>query len=621
MTLSSVPERASPRALCAELVAWIGLFAAARLALVFAYADVFAYLEEFEKAAAGKALLDGLGLPHHKLAYHPYEGGGFVVSHLDALAFLAFGPSVLAVKLVAVALGAVLLIVGWSLCSRAGGRVAARVFALLYVFAPASIQQNSLLALGIHYHALVFVGAVLLGLLELLDGGARRRSLWIATGLAAGSGLYFSYQLGLTVLVAVAALAWSSRRDGFVLFLRGGAWACAGALVGATPLLWMWSQVGDAVFDIHGADVLTTRIPRQELLAQFAASFFGGRTWSDALALAVLCLAPLTAIAALRISGASRTLTVIVAVHAALFTAAYLGLGFAVGKVVSYFMLQRLAPLWFFGLLATALGVATLLRGGMLARRCALAVSAACALIGATDSVRVAAAGAPRDWFEHVRVLASTKGYAYPQYMQKLAPRLKLPRVELARTFLRFDEEDRELLHDALSAAVWGEGLATLDEVQAEAAAAGIVDARAVLAGQGMALRNQWGGDIASRLERAAREPEHRSDAVIESIGRFGNRYFPSIDGVKRELAQGVASGAPEAFYFGLGMRMWAARGDLSTPAACVPASGPWCFDSTDAFELIAAQPETVAAALRAGYQHAAALHQLDGVDATRASD
>ena len=35
------------------------------------------------------ALLDGLPLPWHALAFHPYEGGGFVVSHLDALAFLA----------------------------------------------------------------------------------------------------------------------------------------------------------------------------------------------------------------------------------------------------------------------------------------------------------------------------------------------------------------------------------------------------------------------------------------------------------------------------------------------------------------------------------------------------
>lgn len=621
MHTTTAPQRASPRVLCAELAAWIGLFVVARLALVLSYADVFAYLEEFEKAAAGKAMLDGLGLAHHKLAYHPYEGGGFVVSHLDALAFLAIGPSVLAVKLVAVALGSLLLVVGWSLCARAGGRAAARVFALLYVFAPASIQQNSLLALGIHYHALIFVGAVLLGVLALLHGGVQRRGVWIATGFAAGSGLYFSYQLVLTVVVACAALVWIARRHGVGPLARGVAWACAGAAIGATPFLWMWSQVGDAIFDIHGADVLASRVPRRELLAQFTESFFGGRSWFESLALALLCLAPLTAIAAWRSPGALRVLAVLVAAHAALFTAAYLGLGFAVGKLVSFFLLQRLTPLWFFGLLATTMGIAALLRGGVVAKRCAIALSCACALIGATDLLRVARAGAPRDWIEHARVLATTKGYTYPQYMQKLAPRLALSRVELARTYLRFDEEDRELLHDALSAAVWGDGAAALDEVVSEASAAGIVDARALLAGQGMALRNQWGGDIASRLKRAAEMPDPRRGPVLESIGRFGNRFFPSIDAVRRELEQGLAADAPEEFYFGLGMRMWAARGELTGPAFPRPAAGPWCFDTARALELIERQSETVSSALLAGFLHAAALHRLDDVDASRATN
>ena len=74
-----------------------------RGALVLALGDVFFYGDELEKGAIGKALLDGLGgvLGHHRLAYHYYEGGGFAIGVLDALAFRLVGQNLLALKLVA----------------------------------------------------------------------------------------------------------------------------------------------------------------------------------------------------------------------------------------------------------------------------------------------------------------------------------------------------------------------------------------------------------------------------------------------------------------------------------------------------------------------------------------
>ncbi len=618
MSSSSDAHQGSPSARALELVGWIAAFVAARAVLVLAYGDVFAYLEEFEKAAAGKAMLDGLSLAHHQLAYHPYEGGGFVVSHLDALMFALLGPSVLSVKLVALALGAALLAVGWGLCARAAGPVAARVFAALYVLAPGSMQQNSLLALGIHYHALIFVGALLWAVLSVLDGGASRRRLWLASGLIAGFGVFFSYQLGLTVLVALLAGVLVARRAGLGVALRGLGWASAGAAIGALPLWWMGWRTGRAVFDIHGADVLATKIPRAQLLADFAESFFLSRTPLDALALTLVCLAPLTALFAWRCGGRARTLVALLAVHAALFCAAYLGLGFTIGRVVSYFLLQRLAPLWFFGLLATAVGCAALWSAGGVRRRIGLALASACALVGAFDLAQLARAAAPHDWFTHARVLASTKGYAYPQYMQKLAPRLGLDREQLARTFLGFDEEDRELLLDALSTTVWGDGAVDLEQLEREASDLSLEPLRALLAGQGMALRNRWGGDIAARLTRAAEQGAGRREALEEAIGRFGNRYFPSVDAVRRELAQGLAASAPPSFFFGLGMRAWAARGDLSARGYPAPTAGPWCFDERAARELFDQQAPAVRAALEAGYEHAGKLQTLDGVDSSR---
>jgi hypothetical protein len=603
-----------------ELLGWIAFFAAARLALVLAFGDVFAYLEEFEKAAAAKALLDGVALAHHQLAYHPYEGGGFVVSHLDALAFALLGESVLAVKLVAVALGALLLALGWRLCQVAGGvaggLAAARAFALLYVLAPASFQQNSLLALGIHYHALIFVAAVLLGVLGALEGGAHLRRLWFATGLAAGAGFFFSYQLALTILVAAGALVVVARRFGAASVARGAPWALAGGLLGLAPLFWMASHWGAAVFDIHGADVLATKVPKSELLEQFARSLFAGRSPLDTLSLALLLAAPFVLVFAMRSTGALRTLAWLVTAHLALFVVAYLGLGFTVGRVVNYFLLHRLAPLWFLGLVGASLGVAALWRTGR--TRVAAAVVIVLAACGARDLGGLLAAASPHDWLAHARVLARAKGYAYPQYIQKLSTRLPQGRVELAELFLGFDEEDGEQLVDALAATVYGDGRTSLEEAEAEARELKLSSARPLIAGMGMALRNQWGGTIASRLAALEAQPPERRAALAEAIGRFGNRYFPTVDAVQRELGEGLAANAPPEFYFGLGMRMAAARGDGARKHYHEPAPGPWAFDAERARAVIDAQPAEVASALRAGYEHGTALQRLDGRDASR---
>ena len=49
---------------------------AVKAGLVLSLADVFFYGEELEKGTAAKAMLDGLDVPHHQLAYHYYEAEG-----------------------------------------------------------------------------------------------------------------------------------------------------------------------------------------------------------------------------------------------------------------------------------------------------------------------------------------------------------------------------------------------------------------------------------------------------------------------------------------------------------------------------------------------------------------
>jgi hypothetical protein len=599
----------------AEFAAWAALFCAARWALVLAFGDVFAYLEEAEKAAAGVALLSDLGLERAQLAYHPYEGGGFVISHLDALVFAALGPSVLALKFVAIALGVVLLAVVWRLALRAGGLVCARVVAALFVFAPASVQQTSLLALGIHFHALIFVAALLLGAFAVLEGAAPRRAVWWWTGLAAGFGLFFNYQLALTNAVALGAVVVLARRERQHVF-RGLPLALAGAALGLAPLAWMAWNTGAAVFDIHGADPLASDTSKRELLSAFASSLWTGRSGLERAALLAVLLAPWCGLVAFTQRGALRTLAALVAAHAALFAAAYVGLGFTVGRVAHYFLLQRLMPVWFLGLLATGCGVAALWRSG--ARKLALALALAPALVGASDLARMLAAAQPHDWSAHAQTLATTKAHAYAQYLQKIAPRSGLERVELARRVQRFDEEDREWLGEALANGLYGGGNVTPELVQAELAQAGWSDAASVWRCMGLALRNAWGGDIAARLERARAQPPEQQAALFEAIGRFGNRFYPTADLVERELAQGLAAAAPREFFFGLGLRMWSVRGDARRVHYHEPASGPWCFDTRAFDALAAAQSPEIASALRAGFEHASALARLDGRDTSR---
>ena len=93
----------------------LGLCLAVKALLVVFLADVFFYGEELEKGTAAKAMLDGLQVPHHQLAYHYYEGGGFVISHLKALAFLVVGESILAHKLVALLAVGLVFWAGWRL--------------------------------------------------------------------------------------------------------------------------------------------------------------------------------------------------------------------------------------------------------------------------------------------------------------------------------------------------------------------------------------------------------------------------------------------------------------------------------------------------------------------------
>jgi hypothetical protein len=594
-----------------EIVAWLALWLVARGALLLAFADVFDYGEESAKACAGKAMLDGLGVPHYQLAFHYYEGGGFVVSHLDALAFALFGPSLLAVKLVALALGGLVLWAGWSFCRRCAGVASARAFALLFVLAPESVQKNSLLALGIHFHALLFVTLILSATLRLAFARHLRPRVWFTWGACLGFGFFFSYQCALTIALSIATLAIVLRSD---VFTRVTWWGVAGVLCGLAPLVWMFAHVDWAVFDIHGAELVGGSETKLDTLKQFCASVFGQREPFDLAGLIAWIAAPSIAVVALarNVPGLARNATILVLAHLALFVAAYLGSGFTVGRVYHYFPLHRLMPLWFLAALAIALGVGAALASGRAWLRC---LACACVLIpasaGAVDEVRLVRGAAPGEWSAHLCELARTKGYAYTEYLPKLSLHLDESRAEKLATLLRFKEPHPTTLHEAIALALYGDGMPPIEEVLAEVGAAGVSDPRGFLLGLGSLLTAQLAGDVVTRTHDVELMHSPYQDELIEAVGRYGSGILVTEDRVRREVKQGIVAGLPDAYFRGVGHRLYGARGIISTGTYFQMRNAPLMLDHRRADAMLDVCPEPYASTLRCAYDEACYEHSL----------
>lgn len=609
------------RASCREWCVWAFAWCVARGLLLVSFADVFGYGEELKKACAGKAMLDGLLIPHYQLAYHYYEGGGFVVSHLDALAFALLGESLLAVKLVALGFGAAILGAGWRLCERLGGRGTARVFATLFIFAPASEQKLSLLALGTHFQAMLFVALVLDATLQIiLEHDLRPRS-WLRLGLWSGFGLFFSYQLVLTIAVVAIALAIALRAD----VLRKATWfGLMGFAIGLLPLAWMAAHVGMAVFDIHGADVVGEGgAAKLDTLREFCVSVFAGRSALDEIGLIALCASPLLGFLAL-LPSSERGLRVgawIVLAHMALFLFAYIASSFTVGRVYHYFVLNRLTPLWWLAAAFTALGVIAAWKSRRRWQQSLACIFVAalsiCGAVDLHDMLRDAWAPQTKLDFtklagENLKILARTKGYTYPEYLTKIAAHLQGTSADKLRAFLRFRELPEQdsappstLLHEGIAVALYGDGSHTLEQIQRELSDSGIEDPRGFYLGLGSFMRVKFPHDIAMRVRAVETEPPKIRDALIEGVGCSGLGMLATEDRVAREVQLGLDAKLPRAYFAGLGRRMHDAFGNLTLEHYFEMTAGPWMLERERAEEFALSQPKPVADSLLAGYRAA----------------
>lgn len=590
----------------------LALLVAARGLCVASLADVFGYGEELEKAAVAKALLDGVEVPHRALIFHPYEGGGFLVGHLEALAFALVGENFLALKLVALAWTAAILVAVMALARRVSGRGAALACAGLFVLAPLPFQKLSLLALGIHFEALLFLALALRLTIAVTIDADQRRVTWCALGAVCGLGVWYSLQcLVLTGYVA-CVLALVRRRE---TFGRLGAWCALAFALGLAPLAYIASYAGAAVFDIHGRSLVEPGGlgERFERLGQFLVAVLTERSPFDLAAALAWIVGPVAATAwliAKRQPRALRSSAALVSGYLAFFLLAYVASGFAVGRPYHWFLFARLSPAF---LLATVLLAAATARGITAGRPLVRAAWAGLLALliasGAWDLAREVRASSPGSWRANLRVAATTSGYSYEGWLLLAGDDLPGSLEDRARAVARFREPNPRRLRFELGVGLIAPRSANLEHaIEVARSACGeawrevaLGFARLWIGGVGKDLRVQL-----AELERIE-DPDLR-ERLTESCGRLGAGMLVTRESLQQEIDRALELGLPPAWVRGIGWRAFRIR--VSTAPDVWHRDRPRpppLLDRAPIEAFLGAQDERVRADLLAGWHGALA--------------
>jgi len=214
----------------------------------------------------------------------------------------------------------------------------------------------------------------------------------------------------------------------------------------------------------------------------------------------------------------------------------------------------------------------------------------------------------------NLKLLARTKGYAYPKYLYKIAPHLSGSSADKLRVFLRFDEPHgaTALLHEGIAIGLYCDGELELEAIERELRAAGIEDLSGFYRGLGLFLRFKFPRDIAMRAHGVeSRAPEVR-DALIEGLGLAGQGLVDTEDRVAQEVQIGIDSRLPEIYFVGLGRRMQCAFATLSGLRYHEMTAGPWMLERERAVRFATSKPEPIAQALLRGYDAAQREHWID---------
>jgi len=587
------------RAIAPSWLGWIGLLLALRAALVLAVCDVSFWGEELARGTAAKALIDGVPIPLHELVYNEFEGGSLISALVCVPAFLLLGQNLLAHKLVALLWLAASFAVGLALCARFLGRRAMHAFALLFVLAPGSFQKLSLLNLGSHFSALLFLLAGLYCLLALLAEPRPRAMHAAGLGLCAGLGSYFSFQNALFATFALAVLLLQRRE---ALRGRAGLAGWIALLAGLSPLAWMFSRVGWRVFDVHGPrGEAGANLSVLERSLEFARSVLADRAGLDVAAIAALLL--LVGLAAWSVRGAaaadpSRAAARVLLAYFALFAVVYVFSSYAQGEITHWFQFNRLSPLWLMATLAAAVACERA------PRFAALALLALAALGGALDWQRAFGGGLAQGLRDGIARNTRFCGYTYFGFFNHLREKRALDTASEARIWLCFDEPARAWLETSATAALFH------DPATGFAAGTQFVAAHAPQGWRGLGvawMRSQSGG-----LSGALDAPLERRPALLEAIGRAAPQPIRMAEGLKLLREQSAPSaeqqGCLDALAFGLGYKLFEHPGETDR-RYFERRESVWCLNEA-AFERWCAALDASARdreRLRAGYAAARA--------------
>jgi len=581
------------RTLLGLLVLWI----LARAAAVIALGDVFFYLEELAKGAAAQVMLQQPPVPHHQLAGHFYDGGAFSCAHFKALFFLLVGPSLLAHKLAALLWGAAILASGWRLARRHFGPQAGLLFGLLFVLAPEDLQKLSLLHVGNHWESTLFVLIVLDGAIGIGAGTHTRARDFAATGLAAGLGTYFSYQVPLITAPAILWATWHAR--GLVLGPRG-ALGLGSLLAGLAPFWTMLALVGERMFDIHGQSLLQRSGNLERLMAMLR-SLVEGRSPREVASTFLLPLYAFGGCAWLALRGdlPVRSRALILAGCVAFWSGVYATSTFVLGAVYHYFVLARLAPPWVLLVLFSAIATSALIKSpSSWPRRLGHAALTVLLLLGALNTVAIVRAGRPGSPRANLELLQGTKGYSYAYYFTMILPHMGGDeRTRLAA--LAGLEEDRRLLLGDLATAAFTDGSRELASILVAVDALDPAGRDELLKGLGPWLASRSGNDALTALDQANALGGELREPLCEAAGRFGGGWGDSPQLLGAQIALVVGRPGAEAWLRGAGQRLLR-RFVLS------PYGGPeLVLNPQAALEWIARQPLPAQAPLREGFEQA----------------
>ena len=216
------------------LIGLLLLFVATRvLFLLFAHPHFFFGVEELARGVLAHDIISGNKLlPLYTYQIDHYSGGSLVVGVLAAPFFWILGPSVFALKLVALLFFTVTLMIWYLIGLRYFNRTVAVLFSLLFIFAPPPFIRLSVLTMGFHTESVFFTAITILILYKILFSGTKNDRLYLVLGLFCGLGLWFAYIFGITLVCVL--ICWFSHDQKFLL-KKGFLLFCVGFLIGFTP--------------------------------------------------------------------------------------------------------------------------------------------------------------------------------------------------------------------------------------------------------------------------------------------------------------------------------------------------------------------------------------------------